>query len=85
MPKTSVNYTEEERAEVLRALKTLLVATAEFWDALRQVEHAHEVEIEYSDNMVGMLAGDLGTPPSFQDLTDKDVWETFLETSTVRG
>jgi hypothetical protein len=70
-----MNFSELEdqvlKDSVVESLRALTVATAAFWDELRDCEHKYGKSIEYSDGLVGMLAGDLGSSLDERKLTDE--------------
>ena len=53
----------------VRELRSLAVATARFWEALKDCERSCGKDIEYNDDLVGMLAGDVGTAADPFDAT----------------
>jgi hypothetical protein len=72
-----IRYSKEEKQEIIIKLRALAVSMAEFWDTLREVENAHKCSIDNGTELYGVLAGECNTPPSFTDLTDKQVWAMF--------
>lgn len=84
MDKVEMQYTEEQKAEIISKLRAVCVAQAELWDVLYEIENEHEVEIEMDLHLVGELAGDCNVPPSFSDLPDDVVWESFLAHSSAK-
>jgi len=80
-----MQFTKEEREQIIRTLRVLCEARAHFWDALRAVEVARgNVELEADSNdLEGVLAAELGQPPTASALSDDDVWEAFLDEVAV--
>ena len=79
-------YTDEQKANITHRLKAVCVALCEYWDALREVEQANPgMGIITDYGMIDFLASEFMTPPSFSDLGDALVWDTFLEMSKVEG
>jgi hypothetical protein len=60
----SATLTIEEKEAIWKAAKSAAFALADFWDVLRDAEHAHGCTIEYTD-AVESLAGEVGVPASF--------------------
>jgi hypothetical protein len=79
----TIEYSNEEKQEVIAKLKALAVAQAEFWDLLREIEEAHECEIKFDPALVSELAEGCNIPPSFTDLNDDELWATFQERSAA--
>jgi hypothetical protein len=81
-----MQFSKEEREQIIRTLRVLCEARAHFWDALRAVEDARgNVELETDSNdLEGILAAELGQPPTASALSDDDVWEAFLDEVAVR-
>lgn len=77
MTKITVEYTAEERQEIIQKLRAVSVAQAELWDTLHAIENERECSIDIDLYLVGELAGGCNVPPSFSDLSDEDVWEHF--------
>ena len=69
----------DEQVALIAAARAAAVAIAEFWDALRDIESAHEISIEYTDSMLSSLAGDCSSPPSFSDLETDTVIDALRE------
>ena len=66
-----LEYSTEEKREIISSLKALAVAQAEFWDVLREIGHSHGAEIETDPSLISVLGGECGHPPSFDDLEYK--------------
>jgi hypothetical protein len=79
-----VEYTAEQKQEIIDALKWAAVAYAAYWDTLRAIEIAHDCEIETSPELVGSLASNCNIPPNANDLDDNDVWESFEADAKVK-
>lgn len=82
MAKT-IEYTPEEKTQIIQALRSVCIAQAELWDVLREVENDHECSIDTDIYLVGALAGGCNVPPSFSDLSDEEVWESFEQHAEV--
>lgn len=63
----------EEKEELISAARAAAVGTAQLWDALRTIESNHEVTIEATEEFISILAGDLDSPPSFDEITEETV------------
>jgi hypothetical protein len=79
----TVDYSQEQKTRIVQALRAACVAQAEFWDALGEVEREHEIAIDTDTFLVGILAGDCSTPPTFDDLSDDAVWDAFIAHTEV--
>lgn len=81
--KMQLPYSSEEKQRIVQSLRAVCVAQAELWDVLHEIENDHECSIETDIYLVGELAGGCNHPPSFADLKDDEVWESFEEHSEV--
>lgn len=75
--KITIEYTAEEKNRIISALRAAAVAEAQLWDVLHEIENDHECMIETDIYLIGSLAGDCSSPPSFSDLDAENVWESF--------
>jgi hypothetical protein len=69
---------EQLRAAVISDLRAVVFSTAKLWDSLRDCEAEYGKDIEYKDNLVGLLAGEVGdsvNPSNPERLSD----ETLLQ------
>ncbi len=60
----AVTLTSEEKEAIWKAAKSAACALANFWDVLRDAEHAHGCTVEYTD-AIESLAGEVSFPAGF--------------------
>jgi hypothetical protein len=70
-------YNAAEKQRIVEAVRAAAVAEAELWDTLRDIESDRHCSIETDIHLISSLAGDCSRPPTFSDLTNENVWETF--------
>lgn len=69
----------EEKAAVVTAARLAAVSMAGFWDALREIETAHNVEFDGTAELIGELAGNCNCPASTDDISVEDVLDGVME------
>lgn len=83
LPFTTWTPTDEEKQEVCAAVRAAAVAISHLWDVLHSSEADHGISIEYTDNSLQGIAGELEIDSDGTELTDAQVWEHFSTGLTI--
>lgn len=83
LPFTTWTPTEDEKREVIAAFRAAAVAISHLWDVLHSSEANHGISIEYSEDSMQSLAGELEIDSDGTELTDAQVWEHIEDGFTI--
>jgi len=75
--RAQVKLTDDEQTQLVTAMRSAAIALAELWDTLRDIEGAHECEINLDLEAISDLATACNVPPTHGDLKTDYVLATY--------